>query len=259
MRYSVFTVMMGPLPKEEVVELLIRYGYEGVEWRVHPEFHLDPENIERDLKEAKEICEEAGLKIVALAPYLPLGTPLLESVVRSAGEYGVPLVRVGVPSYTGEVCYWSLYDDTRRKLEEFQKLGEKTGVKGVIEIHMGNIATSPSLAKWLLKDLNPRYLGAIFDPGNMIAEGYEAWKMGMEILGEHLAHCHAKNAGWFRKDGKWEFSFVPLDEGIADWKAIIQSLKAVGYDGWISFEDFSSLPLEEKLKKNIQLCKDWEG
>lgn len=258
MKYSVFTVMMGPLPKEEVVELLLRYGYEGVEWRVHPEFHLNPENIEQDLREARKICDKAGLQIVALAPYLPLGAPLLERVVRSAGENGVPLVRVGVPSYTGEVCYWHLYDETRKKLEEFQKIGEQTGVKGAIEIHMGNIATSPSLAKWLLKDFDPRYVGAIFDPGNMIAEGYEAWKMGLEILGEHLAHCHAKNTAWFRKDGKWEFSFVPMDEGIADWKAILQSLKAVGYDGWISFEDFSSLPLEEKLKRNIELLKEWE-
>jgi len=258
MKYSIFTVMMGPLPKEEVVELLLRYGYEGVEWRVAPDFHLDPENIEKDLKEAREICEKAGLKIIGFAPYLPLGAPLLERVARAAGEYGIPIIRVGVPSYTGEVCYWSLYDETRKKLGEFEKLAEKIGVKGVIEIHMGNIATSPSLAKWLLKDFNPQYVGAIFDPGNMIAEGYEAWKMGLEILGEHLAHTHAKNAAWFRREGKWEFSFVPLDEGIADWELILKSLKMVGYDGWISFEDFSPLPLEERLKRNIELFKRWE-
>ncbi len=250
--------MMGPLPREEVVELLLRYGYEGVEWRVHPEFHLNPENMKEEVKEVSKICREAGLQIVALSPYLPLGSPLLEKVVYAAGEYGVPLVRIGVPSYTGKACYWTLYDETKKKLEQFEKVGEKTGVKGVIEIHMGNIATSPSLAKWLLKDFNPRYVGAIFDPGNMIAEGYEAWKMGLEILGEHLAHCHAKNGGWFKQDKEWKFSFVPMDEGIADWKDILHSLQAVGYDSWISFEDFSPLPLEEKLKRNIELCKEWE-
>ncbi|MBC7327882.1 sugar phosphate isomerase/epimerase [bacterium] len=258
MKYSVFTVMMGPLPMEEVVEKLLRYGYEGVEWRVHREFHLDPENIENDLKEANRICRKAGLEIVGLAPYLQLGSPLLERVVIAAGEFGIPMVRIGVPPYTGDINYWQLYDETRKKLGEFEKIAEKTGVKGVIEIHMGNIATSPSLAKWLLKDFNPRYVGAIFDPGNMVVEGYEAWKMGLEILGSHLAHTHAKNTGWFRRDGKWEFSFVPMDEGIADWKQILLSLKAVGYEGWISFEDFSDLPLDEKLKKNIELCKQWE-
>ena len=114
---------------------------------------------------------------------------------------------------------------------------------------MGNIMPSASLAWRLVEGFPPERVGVIYDPGNMVVEGYECYKMGMELLGDHLAHVHVKNGsmekGPVRPDGtqEWKRMWAPLKEGIADWRQILADL----YEGYLSSENFSEEPLEEKL------------
>jgi sugar phosphate isomerase/epimerase len=45
---------------------------------------------------------------------------------------------------------------------------------------------------------------------------------------------------------------VPLREGIIDMSAAFRALRAVGYDGWVSFEDFSTdEPLQVRMQDNL--------
>jgi sugar phosphate isomerase/epimerase len=88
---------------------------------------------------------------------------------------------------------------------------------------------------------DPQYIGVIYDPGNMVHEGYECWRLGMELLGPYLHEVHAKNAIWEAADGTVlrQPHFSGMHSGFANWQQIMEDLKAVGYDGWIAFEDFS--------------------
>jgi len=103
----------------------------------------------------------------------------------------------------------------------------------------------------------------IYDPGNMVTEGYECTEMGLEILGPYLAHVHAKNGAWIHRDDvapgehPWSPGIAsPLDEGIVEWKRILKALKDFGYDDYISFEDFSSSRrTEDKVAFNIEYIK----
>ena len=73
-------------------------------------------------------------------------------------------------------------------------------------------------------------------------------RMGMELLGPYLAHCHIGNGVPVpdkadlsgpddRQDYTWTFS--ELRKGVANIPEIIEDLKSVGYSGYISLEDFS--------------------
>jgi sugar phosphate isomerase/epimerase len=99
----------------------------------------------------------------------------------------------------------------------------------------------------------------------MIREGWENWRMGVQLLGKYLTHVHVKNCGWFPKEKRadgttvWGRPWVPMWEGMADWKEIIAALKSGGYDKWLSFEDFAQLPTEQKLKENLQYIKRLEA
>ncbi|WP_409346041.1 sugar phosphate isomerase/epimerase family protein [Paenibacillus sp. MBLB4367] len=79
----------------------------------------------------------------------------------------------------------------------------------------------------------------------MVHEGFENYRMGLELLGPYLAHVHVKNAKWAptgeRKEGVslWKSDWSPLDEGMINWKKLLGDLKAVGYDGYLGVEDFS--------------------
>jgi sugar phosphate isomerase/epimerase len=79
----------------------------------------------------------------------------------------------------------------------------------------------------------------------MIHEGYENFRLGLELLGPYLAHVHVKNTGWKpesrRENGtrEWSSYWEPVSGGIVDWKQVLADLAAVGYDGYLGLEDFS--------------------
>lgn len=103
----------------------------------------------------------------------------------------------------------------------------------------------------MICDFDPRCIGVIYDPGNMVLEGYEQYKMGFELLGDYLAHVHVKNTRWLAPhDGEgWTWEFCPMDKGFVDIPKFLSLLREVGYDGWVSVEDFSN---EDETEAKIQ-------
>jgi sugar phosphate isomerase/epimerase len=96
----------------------------------------------------------------------------------------------------------------------------------------------------------------------MVYEGYENYRLGLEMLGEYLAHVHVKNARWFPrkyredKSVEWMCDASPVHKGIADIRELFRALKAVNYDDWITIEDFSTeRPLEDRLQENLAFLK----
>ena len=120
--------------------------------------------------------------------------------------------------------------------------------------------SSASSALRVLDGFDPEYFGLIYDPGNMVYEGYENYDIGFQMLGKYLAHVHVKNAA-LTPAGEDEFgatkynqSWMPMKKGSANLAALIKALKKVGYDGWLSVEDFSNeKPTREKLEYLLSL------
>ena len=280
MKFSIFTVMLPEWDKATAVAKLKAYGYDGVEWRVtntRPQVKNDPpsywgnnkctvelDTILDEAKSLKELTDKAGLEVSSLAGYHQYDDfDATEKTLKAAKIMGAPIIRTGVPRYDGTVHFEELFAKAREAWKKNEKLAKKYGVKCCVETHMGLITSSASGARRVLEGLDPKHVGVIYDPGNMITEGYEETKMGLEILGPYLAHVHAKNGVWTKKtDAKpgehpWTPGHAaPIDDGQADWSKILRNLKEVGYDGYLSFEDFSSArSAEEKAKFSIEYLK----
>lgn len=276
MKYAAFTVMTPDWGLEEATRNLAQLGYDGVEWRVQ----VVPEEISAgtpvsywgynkatvDLKrvvelapEVKRISEEAGLEVCSLTSYLQVSqAEEIERVMQAAQIIGCPRIRVQVPRYDRTRNYNDLLAETTEHLRVVEKLARQYSIEANLEIHMGNIIPSAGLAHRLVSQFDPELIGVIYDPGNMIHEGYENWRMGMELLGPYLHHVHVKNAVWEQvdtlEDGTvlWRCNHAPVRKGIANWHEIMADLKAVGYNGWLSFEDFSSEePTWDKCRNNL--------
>jgi sugar phosphate isomerase/epimerase len=139
-------------------------------------------------------------------------------------------------------------------------------VRALVELHMGNITPSASSAALFLEGLDPTWVGVIHDAGNMVYEGYENYRLGLEVLGPYLAHVHIKSAAWQstqRVDGtnEWRAGFAPLRHGIVDLRALFAALHAVGYDRWLSFEDVTpGGDLRARIRDNLSFVKQlWEA
>ena len=267
MKYSVFTVIMPDHSIADVAKKLREWGYDGVEWRVHDQCHIPPKEIVGRAKEVHRISADNRLEICNLATYLHVKEgELIKRVMEGAQIMGAPACRVGVPPYNRARNYNEIFAETLADLAAIEKLSEKYGVKALIEIHFGNIAPSAGLAHRLVSNFNPKYIGVIFDPGNMIYEGMENWRLSLELLGPWLAHVHVKNTSWdiaeTMPDGRtrWQPSAATLQGGIVDWGEVIQDLLAVGYKGYLSSEDFSrGESTEDKVRNGLRYLKGLEA
>ena len=186
----------------------------------------------------------------------------VDRALVGAAAVGAPSIRVQVPNYDGREPYLPLRDSALAAFDDVAGLAARHGVRALVEIHMGTIVPSASAAAQFCSRFDPRHVGVIHDAGNMVFEGFERYRMGLEVLGPYLAHVHLKNARWApagtRDDGtvRWAAAFAPLAEGSVDVRDLLRALRAVGYDGWISFEDFSTdRPLLERTRTNLEAVR----
>jgi sugar phosphate isomerase/epimerase len=259
-KLSVFTVSTPDVTPEQLIMMAKKTGLQGIEWRYKetasellnqsPSYWgnnkctLDPNATDEVLKQLAQEVKNQGMSTIALTPYLTAGDlKATEHAMRHASLLGASMMRVGVPKYDRQENYNEAFSRAKVYLKEVESLSRKYGIKGLVETHHETITPSASLAQRLVHSFDPNHIGVLYDPGNMIHEGYENYRMGLELLGDYLAHVHVKNAGWYLDEAKegrtWSCKWEGLERGIVDWKQVLSDLKAVGYDGWFGVEDFS--------------------
>ncbi|GAS81155.1 xylose isomerase domain-containing protein [Paenibacillus amylolyticus] len=281
MKLSVFTVATPDINAEELASAAAAAGIDGIEWRFRgipedaiseePSYwrnnrcSVDPNRWQEQIPVFREAAEGQGRKSIALVPYLNCGDlSATEQAFQAAAGLGASMMRVGVPGYDRKTSYLELYRKAVQYLSEVQDLAKQYNIKALVETHHQTIAPTASLAYRLVQSLDPQHVGVLYDPGNMVHEGYENHRMGLELLGPYLAHVHVKNAGWFEAEANdsqkssvtekrsgvalntaWKCHWTPLTEGMVDWVQMVRDLRAVGYDGYYGIEDFSGA-LESK-------------
>jgi sugar phosphate isomerase/epimerase len=274
MKLAVFTVMLPDLTPEEAVQELRTAGYQGVEWRVThtpPERQAEPPSFwgnnlctlaptEADARRGRALAEAAGLQVISLGTYLKVGDLIAtEEAMRLAQLAGSPHIRLGVGRPSPETTYSELFATTKAYLTEVEGLARHYRVKGLIETHPNTICPSASLAHRLVSTFDPDCLGVIYDAGNMVYEGFEDYRIGLELLGPYLAHVHLKNAAFARPEGGgvWSPYTSPLEDGVVDFPKFFSALRAVGYNGWFGLEDFSAVrPSREMLRHDLAFIQE---
>ncbi|MEC0230478.1 sugar phosphate isomerase/epimerase family protein [Paenibacillus alba] len=281
MKLSVFTVATPDLTPVELAQAAVAAGIEGIEWRFKdipadvanekPSFwrnnlcSIDPNATDEELEQFRLIAVNHNLVNLSVTPYLnSCDVAETEQAFKAARKVGASFMRVGVPGYDKSQNYNDLFKKAVDYLYQVQEFSQQYGVKGIIEIHHNTITPSAGLAHRLISGFNPDYLGVLHDAGNMVHEGYENYRMGLELLGPYLTHVHVKNARWVptgeEQDGikLWRSEWAPLDEGIVNYKQLLDDLKAVGYDGYLGIEDFSGqLGSQEMLTNFATKVKQW--
>ncbi|WP_080838266.1 sugar phosphate isomerase/epimerase family protein [Cohnella massiliensis] len=301
-KLSVFTVATPDLEPAELCAVARAAGIQGVEWRCKetpperiaepPSFWgnnrctIPPDASEEQATRIRDLASASGLTNLALVPYLTCGdVEETEARFRLAASLGCGMVRIGVPAYNERVRYPEQLEAAYAYMDQVDELARDYGVKALVETHHGTIAASASAAWRLVSRYSPERFGVLYDPGNMIHEGMEEWRLGVEVLGPYLAHVHVKNAAWAQvalsesgetmpfaaaasgdeaepdplAPAEWKCDWWPIASGIVPWKRVLSALKSVGYDGWLGVEDFSrTYGSRELLQTFVRQIRAWE-
>jgi sugar phosphate isomerase/epimerase len=278
-KFSVFTASTPDWTPKQAVAELADQGWDGVEWRVtdqdespEPGFWVGNRStwpltgLEDSLASMAAVTREAGLEFSALGGYVrSYDRSNVERMLAATAALGAGRVRVTMPG-TGDGRYRDLFAATRGDLEWVSRRAEVYGVQVLIELHHRTIVASASAAIRLVDGLDPGRVGVIHDVGNLVIEGHEGYAAAFDMLGEYLAHVHVKNVAW-RPVGRssvdsgtqWAEEWATLRDGQADLEAYFRELRAVGYDGWVTCEDFSTtVPLAQRTRDNLAYLKTIE-
>jgi len=282
MKYSVTTVSLPELTMAQQAALLKRLGYDGIELRVRrvtdearkkpPSswgYHVNditPENFKEKSSEIKKVLSDHGLKLAGLASAVAC-TDLEQMKLLLDGSVacGAPFIRVGAAAgWDGKRPYRDVYGETVAGYARVLELTRGTGVKIVLEIHGGTIHPSASLAYRIVSHFDPALVGVIYDPQNMVRDGFETTSLAIDLLGPYVAHCHVgahKPTGCEldpKGTAKWKWEGCSMGEGLYNFPAMMAALKKINFQGFISIEDFRNVPPEEKYASAIAYLKGIE-
>jgi sugar phosphate isomerase/epimerase len=277
-------VILPDLDLVETCQLLQELGYDGVEWRVRytppdrvgkgysywgeHKSDLSPANLAAKAGEVARITADHGLAVASTASNLK-ATDLEDikllaegvALLNQAQTWSIP-IRLGAPQgYNRTAPYPELYEQAVEAYARAIEVLKPYGIKAIIEIHGGTIMVSASLAYRIVSNFSPDEIGVIYDVNNMAKDGFETFRIGLELLGDYLLHCHA--GGWRpvdrgrRENGSldWGWEGCDLADSILDIPTFVADLKAVGYGGYISIEDFRDMDHREKLGRQIEFLR----
>ena len=248
-----------------VDEFLVKakeFGYDGVMLaakRPHVSL-IDYDDAARQKLRAR--IKELGLELVCLAGYNDFvagvdkaGIPNVEiqatfigELARLARDLGTDMVRV----YTGYERPGQPYDKQYalvvEGLQMAGKIAAKYGVTLAIQNHH-DIALHHEAMKWLIEEVNLPNVRAAFDCWSPTLEGLssEEIKQAIYTMKPYIVHTTTadyKELPRFRYELTHsnyvpmisQMRAVPIGEGFLDYKTFINTLKEIGYQGYIAYE-----------------------
>jgi hexulose-6-phosphate isomerase len=251
--FSLFSFAPDDDPAE-LFPLIKKAGYEGVEPVLSDSGYLTLSSSEEDIRALKKCAEKNGLSISSLgaqnlwdynlvsdsAETREKAKNIIRFQLHVARLLGADTILV-IPGYVGTeislnnefVRYDIAYERASGAFRALKDDAEREEVKIGIENVWNRFLLSPIETARFVDEINSPCFGVYFDVGNIIYIGYpEQWIeiLGKRIFNIHLSDCRSGQVGLG--------AFVDLFAGDVNFKAVVKSLKAIGYDDWLTTEMF---------------------
>ncbi len=231
------SMTLGSVPGaslEEQFALAAEAGLDGLE--------LTGIETQAAAEDAKAAADAAGVEIASVMASTHWKLPLssTDEAVRVEGVRGVERsLRVADWSGTDVVLvvpgvvddntpYHAAMDLAAKSIRELLPVAEDLGVTMALENVWNKFLLSPIEMRDFIDQFESDYVAAYFDVGNIVLYGYPVhW---IEVLAERIVRVHIKD---FNAESR---QFVALLTGSVDYPRVMNALRGVGYDGWLTAE-----------------------
>lgn len=214
------------------------------------------------LSEIARVSDDVGVPVIGLTPYMTGLNSLDEAERRrdleryrrclsDAHFLGAQVIRVYAGSYSPDVA-----GDRDAKWERLvaalQDLGPEAvgaGLTLVVENHFNTMTVSAAETVELMRAVDHPGVGILYDQANLTFTHCEEFPEAVAVQGPWIRHVHAKDLVFTDPDRAFSASAVAtvdsseravasrvIGDGILDWAAILASLGAGGYGGFVSLE-----------------------
>lgn len=243
---------------DECMILAKKAGFDGIELALNETGDLSLESSDEEILGYKNSAWETGIAISSLATGLYWNYSLTgndeavrekaKSIVKKQLHFAslleVDTILV-VPGAVGvdfipdcEVIDYDIaYDRALAAIKELVPYAEEKKVFIGLENVWNKFLLSPLEMRDFIDKAGSYYVGAYLDVGNIVSTGYpEHW---IKILGKRIKKVHFKD---YRRDAGGVSGFVDLLAGDVNYPAVIEVLRMVGYDSFVTAEMIPPVP-----------------
>ena len=242
-----------PLSLNQAFSLAKDAGFEGVEVALDEAAgEITLSSTEAQLLQVKKQADDAGIQLYSVASGLywsywlcsedtaeqNKAKDIVKKQLETAAALGCESILV-IPgtvnadfAQPGRVMdYDIVYNRSMEALQELKRYAESCKVEIGLENVWNKFLLSPLEMRDFIDKLDSDYVGSYLDIGNVLSNGYpEQW---VKILGKRIKKVHFKD---YRMEAGGLHGFVDLLAGDVNYPLVIDALKGVGYDGWVTAE-----------------------
>ena len=229
----------GTTKLEKWLDLAQTYGLDGLEV---PTPWIGPKDSKEAVKAFKESLARCGLAVGMYNLDLdnwadPATAEQAKPLIEMAAELGAPLLRMMAQRWHPQIREMSRSYAIRVSVDGLGKVAELArpyGISLAIENHHNHVGIELEDFVQILIGLPCDNVGVNFDPKHpsRVDKDTMTFLRHPKVLGRikctHLDNFSDTIDGWNRN--------IALDEGDLDVAEVIRTIKATGYDGWLSIE-----------------------
>ncbi|QHT66425.1 sugar phosphate isomerase/epimerase [Rhodocytophaga rosea] len=254
----VFSKHLQFLQVPELAKAVAAMGYNGIDLTVRKGGHIEPEHAVAQLPQVIAAIRKAGLEVPMIATdIIDPNHPLTEPILKMAASLGVKHYRTAYLSFDPKIGVAKSLEMHRIQLRDLAAINKKYNIQGAYQNHAGTNLGSSVWDIWeVIKDLDPQYMGVQYDPKHATAEGGMSWVNGMDILKNHIRCMAIKDFYWEKKGDTWVHTYVPLGEGMVDYKKVFSLVKQYKIHGPLSIHFEYPLGGADKGARQITIAQE---
>ena len=211
-------------------------GFDGIDITVRKAGHVLPENVERDLPKAVEIIRKEGLMVPMItAEIVDAKTPHAEEILRTASGLGIHHYRWGGFPYTYERPIADQLEEMKPRVAGLAQLNERYKMAAMYHTHSGlRQIGAPIWDLWyVLKDMDPRWVGINYDIGHATVEGgFGGWIDSARLVRKYMRGVALKDFKWGQNArGQWAPQWCAAGEGMVNFTGFFEILNTQKFSG----------------------------
>lgn len=242
---AVFSKHLQWLQYEEMAEVVAEAGFDGIDLTVRPGGHVEPARVTEDLPRAVRAAHAAGLAVPMMTTAITSAREAdTRRILAVAQDEGIEYYRTGYLRYPPRADLVRTLEEMRPLLRELAAMNERYGIHGAYQNHSGTGVGGPVWdLRFLLDDIDPRWLGVQYDIAHATVEGGSSWPLGLQLLAPRIRTMDVKDFLWAQREDRWVPRWVPLGEGMVDYRRFLETVRQLRLSGPVSLH-FEYSPLE---------------
>ncbi len=249
---------------EQAIDLFMELGFDGIEIVVQDGYKsgFSQEINEKRLKTIRQKVHDCGMEVSCLTPYNTNFNSLdeserqrdiegIEKVIQMAAICEAPFIRI----YGGAFGDDDIAHETEMEkmlIDSMKALGDAAkahNVTLVIENHFHTMTTTAMRTANIVRKISHPHVGILYDQANLAILKAEEYDAAIKLQAEFIKYVHVKDMVYKEGNRKYTSNQVShineddritasriLGEGILPWEKIIETLRQINYDGWLSHE-----------------------